>query len=229
MLKFSAVCVLVPLLAAQAASPGQVQSAATRAIAIVQRAASGFYKSQDCFSCHGHGLPMLALRMARERGVPVDEAAASQVAAKGLLTEPDLASIDRAIQDLMIVDPAMSDGWALIAADAAGVRPNLVTAAYAQRVANWQRPDGHWPTIDVRPPQSSSLFTATAVALRAMQLHMPARARKEVNERLARATSWLLTARPRETEDYTFRLFGLHWSGAGAAECHRAARDLLAL
>jgi len=80
----------VRLLAAQAASTDQVQSAATRAIAVVQRGATGFYKSQDCFSCHDQGLPMLALRMARERGVPVDEDFASQVAAKGLLAEPNL-------------------------------------------------------------------------------------------------------------------------------------------
>jgi hypothetical protein len=95
----------------------------------------------------------LALRMARERGLSIDEAAASQVAAKGLLSSPDLSSIDRAVQDMMIVDPALSERWTLIAADAAGVRPNLVTGVYARRIANWQRPDGHWPTVDVRPAQ----------------------------------------------------------------------------
>ena len=110
----------------------------------------------------------------------------------------------------MIIDPANSDGWALIAAHAAGVQPSLVTAVYARRVANWQRPDGHWPTIDQRPPQSYSLFTATAVALRAMQLYMPTQLRQETDERLARAKTWLLTAQPRNTEDLTFRLFGLY-------------------
>ena len=159
----------------------------------------------------------------------MDEAAASLVAAKGLLTMPDVSSIDRAVQDPMIIDPAPSDGWALIAADAAGVRPNPVTAVYARRIAAWQRSDGHWPTVDARPPQSYSLFTATAVALRAMQLDMPAQLRKETGERLARAKAWLQTTEPRDTEDYVFRLFGLHWAGASGAECGRAAHDLLAL
>ena len=58
----------------------------------------------------------------------------------------------------MIIDPAPSDGWALIAAHAVGVQPNLVTAVYARRIATWQRPDGHWSTGDARPPQSSQLL-----------------------------------------------------------------------
>jgi len=143
MLKVLAICLVVPALHAQTASPDQIRSAANVAVAVVQQGSTGFYKFMECFSCHDHGLPMLAFRSARERGVPVDEVAASQVAAKGLLGSPDLSSIDRAVQDPMIIDPAPSDGWALIAAHAAGVQPNLVTAVYARRVANWQRSDGH--------------------------------------------------------------------------------------
>lgn len=229
MLKVLVVCLFVSVLHAQTAPPDPIRSAATRAVAIVQHGATGFSEIMQCFSCHDHGLPMLALRMARERGVAVDEAAASRVAAKGLLSSPDFTSIDHAVQDPMIVDPPAGDGWALVAAHAAGVQPNLVSAVYARRVANWQRSDGHWPTADVRPPQSSSLFTATAVALRAMQLYMPARLHQEVDERRARAKLWLLTAPPHDTEDFTFRLFGLHWAGATPEERGRAARDLLAL
>src|SRR6266852_5586620 len=111
MFNTAVVCLFFSALCAQAASPDRIRLAATRAIDVVQRGSTGFYKSQDCFSCHDHGLPMLALRMARERGVPVDEPAATQVAAKGLLAMPDLSSIDRAVQYTGIVDPAPADGW----------------------------------------------------------------------------------------------------------------------
>jgi len=223
------VCLFVPVLHAQAASPDQIRSAASRAVVIVQHGSSGFSNLMQCFSCHDHALPMLMLRTARERGVAVDETAASQVAAKGFLFTPNLSSIDHAVQDSMIIDPAPSDGWALIAAHTVGVQPNLVTAAYARRIATWQRPDGHWPTGDDRPPQSYSLFTATALALSAMHLYMPAQLDNETHERRARARRWLLTAEPHSTEDFTFRLFGLHYAGATADECSRAAHDLLAL
>ena len=224
-----ALCLFVPTLQGQTNSPQQIRSAATRAVATIQRGTTGFYQFMNCFSCHDHGLPMLAFRLARERGVPVDEAAASQVAAKGLLASPNLASLDRAVQDDMIIDPAGSEGWALVAAHAAGVPPSLVTDVYARRIANWQRPDGHWPTIDERPPQSYSVFTATAVALRAMQLYMPPRLRQETDERVTRAKAWLLSAQADSTEDSTYRLFGLGWAGAAAGELRPAVRDLLAL
>lgn len=220
---------LVPPLCAQTASPDQVRSAATRAVTVVQHGTEGFYKFMDCFSCHDHGLPMLAFRMARERGVPVDEAAAAQVAAKGLLKSTNLSSVDAAVQDAMIIDPAASDGWALVAADAADVKPNLSTAVYARRIANWQRPDGSWPTVDERPPQSYSPFTVAGVVLRVMQLYMPEELQDEARARAARARAWLLRTPPSNTEDATFRLFGLHFAGASSAEMSPAAQELAAL
>ena len=221
--------ICLPILDAATVPKDQILSSATRAVALVQRATTGFYKTQECFSCHDHALPMLTFRVARERGIPVDEAAAAQVAAKGLMRLPDLVSIDRAIQDNMIIDTASSDSWALVSADAAGLKPNLITAVYARRIANWQHADGHWATIDTRPPQGYSEFTATAAAAQAMQLYMPSQLRKEAAERAAQAKSWFLSARPHDNEDYTFRLFGLYWTGATPAESARATRELLAL
>jgi ankyrin repeat protein len=219
----------VPMLHAQTAPPEPIRSPATRAVGMIQHGSTGFSNATQCFSCHAHALPMLALQTAREHGIAVDEAAASQVAAKGFLFAPNFTSIDYAVQDPMIIDPALGDGWALVAAHAAGVKPNLVTAAYARRIATWQRPDGHWPTADDRPPQSYSLFTATAVALYAMHLYMPAQLSQETRDRSARAWLWLLSTEPRSTEDSTFRLFGLYWGGGAADECKRAAQGLLAL
>jgi hypothetical protein len=53
--------------------PDKIRLAATRAVAIVQRSAIAFYKSQVCFSCHSHVLPLLTFQMAREHGIAVDE------------------------------------------------------------------------------------------------------------------------------------------------------------
>lgn len=154
MYKALLVCLFVPVIHAQTTPPDLVRSAASRAVTMVQQGSTGFSKLMQCFSCHDHALPMLTLRTARSHGVKVDEAAASTVAAKGFVFSPNLSSIDQAVQDSMIIDPAPSDGWALIAAHAVGVQPSLVTGAYARRIAAWQRPDGHWPTGDDRPPQS---------------------------------------------------------------------------
>src|SRR5205085_2565216 len=109
------------------------------------------------------------------------------------------------------------------------LRPNPVTSVYARRIAAWQKDDGRWTTGDARPPQSHGTITATAVAVRAMQLYMPQQLRSEMNDRMVRAKNWLLAAQPKTTEEHTFRLFGLYWAGATAAERSAATRQLLAL
>ena len=77
-------------------------------------------------------LPALAFRAAREHGIPVDEKAAraDAVAAFGFYS-----NLDRAVQYTHLIDPALDDGYGLMAARAAGVRPSLVTAVYARLLA----------------------------------------------------------------------------------------------
>ncbi|HUE02358.1 MAG TPA: hypothetical protein VMR62_22495, partial [Bryobacteraceae bacterium] len=58
-----------------------------------------------------------------------------------------------------IIDPSLSEGNGLVGASAAGLSPSLVTAVYARLIAARQEADGHWETIDVRPPQSYSPVT----------------------------------------------------------------------
>ena len=45
----------------------------------------------------------------------------------------------RAVQYTHIIDPAMNDGYHLLAADAVSVRPSLVTALYARHIAAHQK------------------------------------------------------------------------------------------
>ena len=223
------VLLFVPASHAQTASPDQVRAAADHAVAIVQRTSANFSKMTGCFSCHNHALPMMMLRTAREHGVAVDEVAAGQVTAKAFSFSPDLTSIDHAVQDQMIIDPVTSDGWNLMAAHSVGVKPNLVTQVYARRVANWQRPDGHWATGDARPPESSSNFTTTAIGIRIIHMYLPAQMSVEVQKRTDRALQWLFSEQPHTTEDSTFRLRGISWGGGNAVECSDAAKDLFAL
>ena len=115
----------------------------------------------------------------------------------------------------------------LVAAHDAGVPASLSTAVYANLIASRQRPDGRWITIDVRPPQSHSEFTATAIAMRAVQLYMPARRAGEVPDRVARASAWLAAAEPRTTEDRVFQLRGLAWAGMDAAHLKPIADRLI--
>src|ERR1700690_1424982 len=119
---------------------GSVESAAIRAIGRLQASQKQGFSEQSCTSCHHQLLPALAYRAAREHGLPVDEKIARADAARAFSTFTDL---DRALEHAHAVDPGIGDALTLAAADAAGVRPSLVTAVYARLLAQRQKPDGH--------------------------------------------------------------------------------------
>ena len=168
------------------------------------------------------------LHLARERDVPFDTAVLAAVEDKTFRALRGPAALDDAIEAATLNDPTPDDSYLLMAAHAAGLPPDLTTAVYARRLAAWQR-DGHWVTSDFRPPHSSSLFTATATAVRAIRLYMPPELAAERDACVLRARQWLLATRPVSTEDASFRLLGLVWAGAPEDELVSARRDLLAL
>ena len=182
-------------------------------IALLQRTGLHWYEKQTCTSCHHQNLPMMVLRLAEERGVPIDRESRHQEIAKAY---GFLSSLDRAVQQTHLIDPSMDYGMALVAAHDAGVPASLSTAVYARLIASRQRPDGRWVTIDVRPPQSHGEFTSTAFAMRAIQLYLPARFASETRDRVERAKTWLQANEPHTTEDRVFQLRGFVWAGVDA-------------
>src|ERR1700747_1325407 len=122
------------------ASPARIQEAATKAVAIIQKSQKNWYAKQGCFSCHQQVLPALAFRSAREHGIPVDEPAAH---ADAIGAFNFYSNLERAVEYTYTIDAAMNDANSLLAANAVGVRPSLVTAVYARLIAVRQELDGH--------------------------------------------------------------------------------------
>lgn len=212
-------------LSAAEASSDHLRDAATRAVALLQSSQKDWYAKQSCESCHHQILPAIAFAVARAHGIPVNEAIAHDNAVHAFAP---FANLDRAVQFTHIIDPSLDDGYRLVAMDAAGVRPNLTTAVYAKLIASRQRPDGHWVTIDQRPPQSYSYITATAVCVRAMQVYGHKNLASDTALRVQRAGVWLSAQHPRDTEERTFQLIGLHWAGASTKDLTKLANDLIA-
>ena len=154
---------------------------------------------------------------ARDRGIPVDETIARADAVKAFT----FADIDRAIQYSYVIEPAMDDAYRMVAAHAAGVKPNLGAAVYARLLISRQNRDGDWDGFHQRPPSSYSRFTMTALGLRAVQLyHHPSqkargrrggrpRARRFLENRAAHATP----------KSAPIRLIGLNGLVPIAARC----------
>jgi ankyrin repeat protein len=203
-------------------------TAVRRALPALERSAKTFVANRSCVSCHHNILPILTLRLAASRGFTIDRAILESVERKTFRELTGARAFDEAVQGTSVSDPTPNDSWLLIAAHEAGLAPNLTNGLYAKRIARWQY-DGHWTTSDFRPPHSSSLFTATATAVRAIRAYLPDEMREAREGSLARARRWLAATAPASTEDATFRLLGLVWAEAAPGDVSAAARDLLKL
>jgi ankyrin repeat protein len=206
-------------------TPARIRGAAAKAVIVLQNGQKTWYAKQSCVSCHQQVFPALAFRAAREHGIPVDEPAALADAQAGFRF---YSNLERAVEYTYVIDPSLGDGYSLIGADAVGVRPNVVTAVYARLIAARQEADGRWETIDVRPPQSYSVFSATAISVHAIQLYGHPSQRAEMEARTARAKDWLLSHQPRATEERASQLVGAKWAGADEATLQKIAAGLKA-
>lgn len=215
----------IPALWAGDASVARMHDAAAKGLAVIQRSQQNWYHKQSCISCHQQIFPAMAFRAAQEHGIPLDEAAAHAADAQAF---GYFSNFKRAVEYTHIIDPSMNDGYAMLAANAAGVRPSLVTAVYARLLAARQEADGHWETADERPPESYSAFSATAVSLRAIQLYAHPSRRAELPERAERARKWLLSHQPHATEERAYQLMGAYWADAGRADLKKMAGELMA-
>lgn len=202
--------------AAFAQTPQNVRKAIDRALPPLQRSAAVFVKERACFSCHHNALAIMTLRMAKARGVRIDDAVLAAVEDK---TWRSGGTLDDVVQARNVADPTPNDSLLLIAEEFAGRGLDPASQVRRQRLASWQREDGHWITSDFRPPHSSSWFTTTATAVRALRAG-PA------DPRITAAARWLAANKPVSTEDASFRLMGLAWAGA---DTKAAQSDLLAM
>jgi ankyrin repeat protein len=201
----------------------ELRAASAKAIKLIQQSQAVWARKETCNSCHHQLLPQIPIKLAREQGVPLDEKIARDTTANVFAYLKDLDAVVQGYDHIEVV----FDSWELVAAHAAGVRPSLSTSAQAQLIASRQLSDGSWPTIDERPPQSYSPFTATAVCAQAVRNYMPEQFKGEKESRLRRAREWLLNARPRTSEERTLQLLGLRWTGADERVVKNAARQLL--
>ncbi|HXD73331.1 MAG TPA: ankyrin repeat domain-containing protein [Vicinamibacterales bacterium] len=221
-LTLAAVFCLAPS-AVHAQNQAGIHEAVAKNLALFQKSQQHWFEVQRCDSCHHQYQPALAYRAAREHGIPFDETIARADAARAFT----YADIDKAVQYSWIIEPAVDDAYRLIAADAAGVRPSLGTAVMAKLLMARQNRGGDWPSHRQRPPSSYSNFTFTALGVRAIQLYAHPSQKAELATHVALARQWFLSHAPIDTEERTYKLLGLRWSGGDRASIAAATRDLL--
>lgn len=199
-----------------------VAAAVSRSLPLLQQSGVEFTRRRGCVSCHQQSHVAVVAGMARARGFAVDEPLAAQeqdAVAAFLAAKPEvLAGLG--------LDPLLAP-WTLWGWEAEGRTPGPLSDALVHYLVLLQMADGSWRTPGNRPPADASHINFTALALRGLQTHAPPGRRGEIQMRIDRARSWLLTAPAADTEDLAWQLLGLHWSAAGADPVRKAAERLL--
>lgn len=207
---------------------GVIRAAAEKALPLLEAGAKGSMDERSqCFTCHNQGMPVMALTIARDRGLKVD----SDNLDRQLQFISDFLAKNRSnyLEGKGQGGQALTAGAALLALELGGRKPDATTAAVVEYLLRWQSDQDHWKVQTVRPPSEESLFTVSYVALRALKTFGTVEQKDRIAERTARVGAWVLKAPATSTEDRVFRLWALKYAGGGSDELTRARQELLEL
>jgi hypothetical protein len=206
------------------ATPEQVKTAVTKSLALLDKSVNEYTKHRDCFSCHHQALPLVALTTAKARGFAVSaKTLEKQVAHTHKHLGSNRDNYKKGQGQGGQVDTA---GYALLALEVGGAKPDATTAAVAEYLLLRDADRDTWRVAANRPPTEASLFTAAYVGLRGLRTYGTAEQVERVEERTAKARKWLLATPAKDTEDRVFRLGALKLAGADAKDVKAAADEL---
>jgi ankyrin repeat protein len=201
-----------------------VREAVAKSVDLLQKTSVTFLKEGGCVGCHAQNITSAAVAAARPKGVPVDEAAASEIARGARL---QFAAFSDGLLERM--DPPVSIIliYSLFGISAERADPDRITDAMVHNIAAQQHADGGWGSFGImRPPTMDSGFSTTAFAVRVLRDYAPPARKAEFDGRIARAAKWLMKAESTTTEDIVMQALGVRWSGGNA---DRMAKRLLSL
>ena len=203
----------------------EVRSAIRKSIPLLEKTTVGTSEHRGCFTCHGHAMPVVALVEARRRGFLIDENNIRE-------------QLEHTLADLEVGKERYLDGrgqgggftragYALWMLQEAGWGPDEITAIVSGYLVRDEKAD-HWKSNSNRPPTEFSPFTATYLALEAIDQFGTEEQAPRIAARKKKAREWLLRTTPRETEERVFQLLALGQLGA-SEKAAEAAGDLLQL
>ena len=182
-------------------------------VALLQQSSKETTTNGGCQNCHHQILTGLALTAAREKSIPIDEAAAAdqwKAMSTGLR-----ARENGFVQRLDSGGGLDATLYTLSALQANKYPADSTTDAMVAYILSRQFTDGRWPREEAsRPPLQDSDFYRVALAVSALRAYAPPSLKTEVDEHMARARGWLMNTMPKTTDDWAMWLAGLQRSGA---------------
>jgi len=228
---FAVICATMlvsPAPGADAVTPSSesVRAAITKALPTLEAGSIGSANKRQCFTCHSQAVPVFAFAEAKRQGFQIDEA---NFARQLKHTHDHLKrGLENYRQGKGQGGDVLTAGYALWTLDEGSWPPDEVTEAVSNYLLGAQSDLKHWRHRGSRPPTSGSDFTATYVALRALQ-HFGTDFSKTdaIAARHESVTKWLETHTAVETEDLVFRLNALLYTDTRSSVKEESLHELL--
>ena len=211
------------------ASPRKASDAVATAVARLQPVGPAFNNRTKCNSCHNQNIPGIAITAAKRHGIAIDESLA------GHSMEATTRQLGGRREAILLGDTngggfQANSLYSLLEMAEGRMRPTTLSDALVIGLASHQAPDGSFPIVtDIRPPLTGTTVSATAMAIRAVREYSPAGLRSEMEARATRATAFMRTVSPRDTQERVFKMLGLLWGGGSESEITREKAALIEL
>ncbi len=209
--------------------PLPLDQAVTRSVALLEKTGAEFFRQSGCAGCHHQNVIAFAVSAARAAGISVNEPAAAQSAKASAAVMSPFAPMMLEKMDLPGgIDQAMSTAAGLAAS---GAKADDTIDSMVAYLASRQHAHGGWIGFFgiSRAPMEELDIARTAWAVRVLKTYAWTARKAEFDQRIARARTWLIAAKPRTSYEQAERLLGLAWSAAPAAEVRNSAKALLAV
>lgn len=208
-------------------TPEKLRSAIEKSLPLLEKGAVGHREHRECFSCHNQGVPIVALTTARPRGFKINE----EELARQLTFITDFLKTNREkfLQGKGTGGQVDTAGYALLALEVAGQKPDDTTAAVAEYLLLFQKDADHWKNSSDRPPSEGGEFTTNYLGLRGLQSFGTPEQQERIAARREQIRNWLATAAPHSTEDRVFRLRTMKLLGFPGDEVAAASKELLSM
>lgn len=201
-------------------TPATIRAAAQKSLSLLEASADEYTRQRDCFSCHHQALPAMTLALAARREFNVSAQMAQRQAEFTVAFFQGLG--DGLPRGESVPGGSYTSGYALAGLESAGWPADQTVDQLLRHLLARQRDDGRWTIESRRPPLEFSDITATALGLRAIARWTSAPAAHESSDRVQRAGRWLAAASADGSEELAYKLLGLSWSDAPAADVEAA-------
>lgn len=207
-------------------SPAKIQNAITKALPPLLAGAAGHIEKKSCFACHNQTFPVMAFAAAKRKGIAIPENVLPNQIEH--ITDFITDHLDEYRSGKGTGGQVDTAGSILFTLEQAGAKAGDATTTVIEYLLKTQPKGEFWKTSSNRPPTEASHFTATFLAVRGLQTWATKEQQSQAKTRMASAKSWLLQAKPTDTEDRVFHLLGLAAVKADRKDMAAAAFELLA-